>query len=112
VKQRFSKQSRLLKGQQFQRVIRQGKAFVGKYMVAHLFLGTSSQPKLGLTVAKRFGNASKRSRFKRLIREAFRSSHSLLPPSLEIHVRPKQALFFVKMQELQKELLTFLQHVS
>jgi ribonuclease P protein component len=112
VKKRFSKKSRLLKPYQFQRVLRQGKSFAGKYIVAHLFLGSSLNPKLGLTVSKRFGNAAKRCRFKRLVREAFRLSAHHLPSSLEIHVKPRQALSGASMQKIQQELISSLQHVS
>lgn len=86
--------------------------FEGKYIVAHLFLGNTQQPKLGLTVSRRFGKAVKRSHFKRLVREAFRISLPLLPSSLEIHIRPRQCHFLMKMAHIQQELISSLRHVT
>ncbi len=45
--------------------------------------------RLGLSVSKRCGNAVQRNLFKRLLREAFRSSRTDLPAALDLIVQPR-----------------------
>jgi len=46
--------------------------------------------RFGLSVSKRHGNAARRVRLKRLLREAFRLSQHDLPPGLDLILIPKQ----------------------
>lgn len=45
--------------------------------------------RLGLSVGKRYGNAVRRNRFKRLVREAFRTNREQLPSGFDIVVIPR-----------------------
>lgn len=66
--------------------------------------GDSSNPRLGITVTKKFGKAHDRNRFKRVVREAFRQVQELLPIDLEMNVRPrslaKEATSYLVLQEI------------
>lgn len=53
-----------------------------KFEVAH---SSYSQSRLGITVTKKFGNAVKRNRFKRLVREVYRKNYNLFPKGSLVH---------------------------
>lgn len=84
----FPKTARLLKANQFRRVMKYGITFSGKFLFIQACESRKSSLKLGLTVSRKFGKATKRNRFKRLVREAFRLSQHELPPCLHLNIRP------------------------
>lgn len=88
IRQRFSKKVRLLSRGEFNRVAREGKRLVGKYLCIEYRL--APRLRLGITASGRYGSSPERNRFKRLIREAFRKSYRHLP-KLELNVVPRQS---------------------
>jgi ribonuclease P protein component len=61
-------------------------------------------PRLGITVTRKFGDAVRRNRAKRLIREAFRQSPGFLPPGIDVVVIPKnQAVDSLSLAGLLEE---------
>lgn len=64
--------------------------------------------RLGITVTRKFGDAHRRNRFKRIVREAFRLSYARLKKGMDIVVKPRLNQFDLSMQEVQTELLRFL----
>ncbi|MCH9610644.1 MAG: Ribonuclease P protein component [Chlamydiales bacterium] len=81
----LNKSCKLLKSSEFREVSRKGQHHSGPFL--RLIIKKSTQSKLGISVSKKFGNAVKRNRFKRLVREIFRL-HPDERANLEIHVRP------------------------
>ncbi|MEI9942372.1 MAG: ribonuclease P protein component [Pseudomonadota bacterium] len=65
----------------------------------------ASEPRLGITASRRVGNAVVRSRAKRLIREAFRSTRELWPPGIDLVVIVKRATGESKLDSVIAEWL-------
>lgn len=61
----------------FSRSYRKGRCFSGKYVAVYVLKNTRERDvnKIGITVSKSRGNAVKRNRTKRIIREAYRVFH-------------------------------------
>jgi ribonuclease P protein component len=60
-------------------------------------------PRLGITAARRIGNAVARNRAKRLIREAFRATGELWPPGVDLVVIVKTAIGSLKLEDVVAE---------
>jgi ribonuclease P protein component len=105
---RFPKSCRLLKARQFRFVSQRGKCLQGKLINLTLVSGKSKQPKLGLTVSKRYGKSHQRNRFKRLVRECFRLHLDDIPKGLQIIVRPRRYAENASYQDVCNDLLQVL----
>jgi ribonuclease P protein component len=87
----FGKDQRVVKSDQFARIIKRGSCAADGTLV--LFAAAASDPsrtRLGITIPKRTGNAVHRNRWKRLIRESFRTQQPSLPRGYDFVVRPKK----------------------
>ncbi|MBO5870547.1 MAG: ribonuclease P protein component [Clostridia bacterium] len=64
----------------FSRAYRKGRCFSGKYVALYVLNNNRDKDlnKLGITVSKNRGNAVKRNRAKRIIREAYRVFHPFI----------------------------------
>ncbi len=63
----------------FSRAYRKGRCFSGRYIALYILKNQiKTENKLGITVSKNRGNAVKRNRIKRVIREAYRVFHPFI----------------------------------
>ncbi|MCA9134186.1 MAG: ribonuclease P protein component [Planctomycetales bacterium] len=86
-------------------VFAKGKVAADDVLVVHALRSDSQLTRLGLSVAKKVGNAPQRNRWKRLIRESFRQHYQQLPSHLLLVVRPRKgatADFQAIRQSLQR----------
>lgn len=60
-------------------------------------------------MSRRYGNAAKRNRFKRLVREAFRLIQHKLPPTIHLNVRPRKDAENATFKEIQEELISLIE---
>lgn len=67
--------------------------------------GESAQTRLGITVTRKVGNAVRRNRIKRVMREAFRRNRESLQPPLDLVVNIRPSLGEVTYDGLEAELL-------
>ena len=86
----FPKSVRLLKSAEFDRVFKQRCSKADRSIVAYFAIGESERPRLGLVVSKKCGNAVKRNRWKRALREAFRQVQHELPRHRDLVVLPQR----------------------
>ena len=88
---RFPKSDRLLRPGDFTRVLKSGHCVADGVLV--MFAVQQEQPgntRLGVTVSRRTGNAVTRNRWKRWIRESFRTQGADIPAGLDLVIRPKK----------------------
>ncbi|MDG2222475.1 MAG: ribonuclease P protein component [Rubripirellula sp.] len=87
----FPKHYRVLRGDDFTRILRRGNCAADGTLVLFAIASRSeSSPRLGVTIPKKTGPAVVRNHWKRLIREAYRTQRKQLPPGFDFVVRPKK----------------------
>ena len=81
----------------------------GRFLTVLVAARSSGETRLGIVASKKLGNAVRRNRAKRLIREIFRQS--TLPPGgagLDIVVIPRAELFDATYASLERDFMTVL----
>lgn len=102
----FSKEVRLRTRSEFQKVAKEGKRLVGRYLCVDY--RPAKTARLGISASGRYGSSPERNRFKRLVREAFRQSYAKLP-SLDLNVIPRQCAKQASCSNIADELIRLLQ---
>lgn len=86
----FPRAKRLRQNGEFERVYQQNIYAADLVLVVQGCRNNGRITRLGLSVSRRTGNSVIRNRWKRLIREAFRTQQSHLPAGLDLVVRPRK----------------------
>lgn len=84
----------------FRRVYARGKSFVGPILVTYVLKNRSGGVRVGITTSKKTGNAVKRSRSRRVIREAFRALAPRVQPGCDLVFVSRGKTPFVKSTEV------------
>ena len=101
---RFSKDRRLLRKADFTRVFDRAHRVQGRYVTILLAPSDSALPRLGIVASRKLGDAVRRNRAKRLIREIFRQT----PPlpgrrGVDVVVIPRRELFDAAYSSLESD---------
>jgi ribonuclease P protein component len=84
----FPKRERLTRANDFKRVFSAGKRFSDRNLILYVLANALGFSRLGLVVSRKFGNAVRRNRFKRLMREVFRLNKGKISGGTDIIVIP------------------------
>ncbi|OAG27616.1 ribonuclease P protein component [Thermodesulfatator autotrophicus] len=103
-KESFTKDERLRRRKEYERVYREGKRLSLPYLRVILAPNTLGYSRLGLSVSKKVGNAVKRNYVKRVLREIFRRNKDMFPASHDIVIIPKKAILERSPAEIKKDL--------
>ena len=91
-KLRFGRERRLLAKRDFDRVFEAGRKAFARGLVVYVLESPTGEARLGLVTSRKYGNAVRRNRARRLLREAFRLSQAVLPP-LDVVALPQPGGF-------------------
>lgn len=103
--ERFRKEERLRKRSEFLKTQRKGHRRAGKFLVVYANPNGTDFARIGLTVARKVGNAVIRNVWKRQLREIFRTHKQDMPPGYDFVVIVKAGVEPVSSQILRQELL-------
>ncbi len=96
----FKKADRILKRSDFVTLSRKGRKLQNDVFIAVVLPGSTDRSRLGITVTRKVGNAVKRNRIKRLVREFYRRRLYPLSGIWDINIIVKQ-----KAAQLPSELI-------
>ena len=100
----FPKQERLLNRTDFVNLNRLGKRYHAKHFIIILKKNGSGINRLGITVSKKIGNAVKRNKIKRLVREFFRLNKKYFPVYCDIIIIGKKNSYLLNYTDIKEEL--------
>jgi len=100
----FPKRERLLRRADFVNANRSGKRCHMRHFIALARKNELGITRLGVTASKKVGNAVKRNRAKRLIREFYRLNKAHLPQGYDIVVIAKKGAGYLSFRKAEKEL--------
>jgi len=102
--ERFPKARRVRRRDEFQRVFDSSQRAKGRYFTVLVAPNDGRTQRLGIVASRKLGDAVRRNRAKRLIREVFRRS-DLLPSGkgLDVVVIPRRELFDAAYSSLESD---------
>ena len=86
----FTKKNKILKRREFLQLQRCGTKIQDRNFIVIYSDGRSEKNRIGVTVSKKLGNAVKRNKIKRLIREHFRMNRDKIAEFMDINVIAKK----------------------
>ena len=103
-KQSFGKKERVRKRKNYLSIYQGGIRVHSNNFTVILNPNPSGKKRLGVAVSKKVGNAVKRNRIKRLLREFFRLNKDRLPDSKDMVIIAKKDVSLLKYQDVCLEL--------
>ena len=101
---RFGKGQRVRRKDEFQRVFDKGVRVSSRYFTLLLVPSAGSSARLGIVASRKLGDAVRRNRAKRLIREVFRLNQPLpAGAGVDLVVIPRRELFDAHFSEIESD---------
>lgn len=101
----FRPAERISGDKRFERLRREGAAAGDGLLLVRALANGRQQARLGLAVSRSSGGAVRRSRLRRMIREAFRLNKARLPRGLDLLVGPRAGAAGAGLPELGRSLV-------
>ncbi|GAX60777.1 ribonuclease [Candidatus Scalindua japonica] len=101
-----------MKRKEFQHVFDNGERYGNDQLKIYALSNGGSVSRLGLVVGRKFGNAPRRNRFKRILREAYRLNKSLLSSGADIVVIPRQGLKELTLMTIEEKFKIILTQIN
>ena len=95
----------LKKKKDFQAVYSRGKSYANRFLVLYVFRSNGFQGKVGFAAGKKLGNAVKRNRVKRLLRESYRMNQGAIKEGVSLLLVGRKATVDAGCQDLEKAFL-------
>ncbi|MEK7389174.1 MAG: ribonuclease P protein component [Elusimicrobiota bacterium] len=109
----FGADSRLKKRSEFRRVFEEGQKTVGRALIVwHRYDSARNGSRLGLSVSAKVGNAVKRNRLKRLLRESFRLRQRELAQGCDVIAYPRPGCSWKTRIDAEADLLGLLRRTG
>lgn len=106
--QSYRKLERITKRSRYRAIYAHGVWRSSRHFTAITYTNDKETGRLGITVTKKTGNAVKRNRIKRLIREFFRLNKCFFPAGYDVVIMAKRNMPPLKYQEACGELTELL----
>jgi len=101
----LTKEMRLVSNEQFKDVLACGRRLNDNLLTVYMAENKCGYPRLGVSVSKTHGNAVKRNRLKRLIREVFRQYQEQIPNNYDYLVMIKKTVKQITIEQLRSSFL-------
>ncbi|MCX7805800.1 MAG: ribonuclease P protein component [Planctomycetota bacterium] len=101
---RFRRAQRLRKSSRFDRVFARGRAFRTPLLTVCAIPNGMGMTRMGISVGRRFGDAVRRNKVKRMCREAFRLAQHELPRGLDLVIIPRPGVECRSVAEIRDAL--------
>lgn len=99
----FDKTRRLRRRSEFQRAFDGGYRVSSRYFTVIFTPGAEARSRLGLVASRKLGDAVRRNRAKRVIREIFRHLDPLPEGGVDVVVIPRRELFDAPFSDLERD---------
>ena len=110
-KEGFSPQERMLKRSDFLECFAKGRKKSSANFIIFYQVRRVDYPRIGITVSKKVGNAVRRNRMKRLLREFFRLHKAFFLPGLDYSIVVKKRCSLNTLNDVVRELIPLLLRV-
>lgn len=99
----FGKSQRVRRRGEFQRVFDAGYRVSSRYFTLLLAPSPTEASRLGIVASRKLGDAVRRNRAKRVIREVFRHLDAEAGPAVDVVVIPRRELFDAPFSDLDRD---------
>jgi ribonuclease P protein component len=105
---RFSRDSRLRRKPEFDRVYRDGRRQASRHFIVFSAANGLERSRFGMSVGRALGGAVLRNRIRRRLREVLRRLQQEIPSGWDIILHPRASVASAKFQALAAEILSLL----